>query len=102
MSTYGSTDVLLGNGDGTFQGQVVTNHYETSTTLTSTPNPSTVGQPVIFTATVASAGPNLPTGKVKFLDGTTGIGSATFSSGVPRLMTTQLLEDERKIARRPI
>jgi hypothetical protein len=87
----GSIAVLLGNGDGTFQGQVVTNHYETSTTLTSTPNPSTVGQPVTFTATVASAGPNLPTGKVKFLDGTTGIGSATLSGGVAKLTKSTLV-----------
>jgi hypothetical protein len=88
----GSIAVLLGNGDGTFQGQLVTNHYETSTTLTSTPNPSTVGQPVIFTATVASAGPDLPTGKVKFLDGgITSIGSATLSGGVAKLTKSTLV-----------
>jgi Ca2+-binding RTX toxin-like protein len=38
------------------------------TTLTSSPNPSTVGQPVTFTATV-SAGSLTPTGSVAFTDG---------------------------------
>jgi hypothetical protein len=86
----GSIAVLLGNGDGTFQGQVVKNHYETSTTLTSTPNPSTFGQPVTFTATVASAGPDLPTGKVRFVDGGLTIGSAVLSSGVCKLTKSNL------------
>jgi hypothetical protein len=82
--TNGSITVLLGNGDGTFEGQVVGNFYETSTTLTSAPNPSNFGERVIFTATVASAGPNTPTGKVKFL----GVGSATLSGGVATLSTS--------------
>jgi len=86
----GSIAVLLGNGDGTFQGQVVTNHYDTSTTLTATPNPSTFGQPVTFTATVASAGPGVPTGKVKFVDGTLALGSAALRGGIAAFTTSNL------------
>jgi hypothetical protein len=56
--------------------------YPTTTTLTSSPNPSTHGQPVTFTATVTSSGPIPPTGKVMFKDGTSGIGSAAVSGGV--------------------
>jgi Bacterial Ig-like domain (group 3)/FG-GAP-like repeat len=64
--------------------------YTTTTTLTSTPNPSTHGQAVTFTATVTSSGPNPPTGKVTFKDGTTGIGSATLSGGVAILKKSTL------------
>jgi hypothetical protein len=42
----------------------------TTTTVTSSPNPSTFGQSVIFTATVSSSG-GVPTGLVTFLDGAT-------------------------------
>jgi len=81
-------------GDAIFQGSTgtvmqVVNKYSTTTTLTSSPNPSQSGQAVTFTATVTSAGP-APTGKVKFLDGTTGIGSATLSGGVAKLTKSTL------------
>jgi hypothetical protein len=63
--------------------------YPTTTALTSSLNPSQHGQAVTFTATVTSAGPT-PTGKVKFLDGTVGIGSATLSGGVATLTKSTL------------
>jgi hypothetical protein len=86
----GSIVVLRGNGDGTFDGQVVNNHYATSTALTSNPNPSMFGQAVTFAAVVTSAGPT-PTGKVKFLDGAVGIGSATLNgSGTAKLTRSTL------------
>lgn len=68
----------------------VVNLDPTTTTLTSNPNPSTHGQPVIFTATVTSSGPNTPTGKVAFKDGTTGIGSAILTGGVATLTKSTL------------
>jgi hypothetical protein len=67
----------------------VVNKYPTTTTLTSSPNPSHSGQAVTFTAQVASTGP-APTGKVKFLDGTLAIGSATLSGGVAKLTRSTL------------
>ena len=82
-------------GDATFKpsaGKVtqVVELYATTTTLTSSPNPSQFGQVVTFTAHVRSTGP-APTGKVKFLDGTTGIGLATLNgSGVAKLTKSTL------------
>jgi hypothetical protein len=63
--------------------------YPTTIALASSPNPSSYGQPVTFTVTVSSAGPT-STGKVKFWDGTTGLGTATLSSGVAALTKSTL------------
>ncbi len=72
------------SGDATFNsssGSVVqrVERYVTATALSSGENPSQSGQAVAFTAQVTSTGP-APTGKVQFLDGTVGIGSATLSA----------------------
>ena len=67
----------------------VVNLYATSTTLASSLNPSNYGQPVSFAVTVASAGPT-PTGKVRFLDGATGIGVVVLSNGVATLTKSKL------------
>jgi hypothetical protein len=61
----------------------------TTTALSSSPNPSAYRQAVTFTATVTSAGPT-PTGKVKFMDGTTTLNSVTLSGGVATLTTSKL------------
>jgi Bacterial Ig-like domain (group 3)/FG-GAP-like repeat/FG-GAP repeat len=71
-----------------FVTQVV-NKYTTTTTLSSSPNPSQFGQAVTFTAHVTGTGP-APTGKVKFLDGTLAIGSATLSGGVAKITKSNL------------
>jgi hypothetical protein len=81
-------------GDATFRpssGTVtqIVNKYTTTTTLTSSFNPSHFGWAVTFTAHVTSSGP-APTGKVKFLDGTTTIGLATLSGGVAKLTKSNL------------
>ena len=68
----------------------VVDKYPTTTALSSSLNPSTFGEPVTFTATVTPSGPYAPTGKVKFLDGTTGIGSATLNGGVAKLTKSTL------------
>ena len=73
-------------GDTTFKPsksalKQVVRKYVTTTTLTATPNPSNFGQVITFTAQVTSAGP-LPTGRVRFLDGTVGIGAATLGGGI--------------------
>jgi hypothetical protein len=82
-------------GDATFEPstglvrQVVDKYitkYTTTTALVSSLNPSVYGQPVTFTATVTSTGPNIPTGHVKF----GGIGDATLNAGVATLTKTWL------------
>ena len=61
----------------------------TSTSLALSPNPSTLGAPVSFTATVTSAG-GTPTGNVTFKNGTTTLGSGPLSSGKATFKTTTL------------
>ena len=63
----------------------------TTTTLNSSANPSTVGQPVTFTATISPVNAPPPTGTVTFFDGATNIGSTPVnSSGVATLTTSAL------------
>ena len=66
--------------------------YPTTTALGSSANPSALGQPVTFTATVTKQfGKGTPTGTVSFLDGTTNIGNSNLnSSGVATLTTSTL------------
>jgi hypothetical protein len=59
----------------------VVNKSSTTTTLSSTPNPSTFGDPVTFTATVTSSSGAIPTGVVEFVQGNTTLGSATLAGG---------------------
>ena len=64
----------------------------TTTTLTTSPNPSSVGQPTILTATITAVSPGSgsPTGTVEFFNGTTSLGTATISGGVATLTTSAL------------
>jgi hypothetical protein len=57
--------------------------------LTSTPNPSTLGQSVKFTATFTSTG-GLPTGTVTFSNGSTTLGTAQINAGKATFLTTAL------------
>src|SRR5207245_2982873 len=77
-------DTNLSTSTSAAVSQVV-NKASTTTTVTSSLNPSVVGQSVTFTATVAivSPGAGSPTGTVNFLDGTTVIGSGTLSATAP-------------------
>ncbi len=52
----------------------------TTTTVTSSQNPAIQGVSVTFTAVVATAGTNPPTGTVTFYDGTTSLGSNTLGT----------------------
>jgi len=72
-----------------FLNQVV-ELYPTATALTCRPNPSSFGQVVTMTATVKSAGPLTPTGKVAFTDGTTWIGAGTLSGGAATISKSNL------------
>lgn len=59
----------------------------TSTALTSSANPSLVGQPVTFTATVSGAS---PTGSVQFLNGGTLLGTGALTGNTAVLVTSAL------------
>ncbi len=80
-------DMTIASSTGSHQ-QIV-NRYPTATALGSSSNPSTYGQAVTFTATVSSAGPT-PTGEVKFVDGTTTLGTAKLSGGIAALTKNKL------------
>jgi hypothetical protein len=66
--------------------------YGSTTTVTSSGSPSTAGQPVTFTATVAPVAPGsgTPTGKVVFLDGKTLLGTAWLVNGQATLTVSNL------------
>ncbi len=70
----------------------VVSNASTASTLTSSVNPSTPGQSVTFTDTVAAVAPGAgtPAGTVTFKDGATSIGTGTLSGGVATLSTSTL------------
>jgi pseudomonalisin len=63
----------------------------TTTTLVSSLNPAKFGVAVTFTATVATAGTNPPTGTVTFDDGTTSLGTGTLNGSLVATLTTSTL-----------
>ena len=78
----------------------VVNKAATTTTLTSSLNPSVVGQAVTFTATVSITDPvpGPPTGTVTFKDGTTTLGTGTLdASGVATFTTSTLAAGRHSI-----
>ena len=70
----------------------VVNQYTAQAVLTSSINPSFVGQQTTLTATITAVaeqtGSATPTGTVTFKDGTTTIGTATLTNGVATLPTS--------------
>ncbi len=80
-------------GDASFSGSTsptlsqTVNKANTTTALTSNPNPSKRRQSVTFTATVS---PSMATGTVQFFDGATALGTATLSNGSASFATSQL------------
>src|SRR5207249_1092441 len=56
---------------------------DTATALSSSVNPTTYGQPIIFTANVTAIAPGsgTPTGTVSFVDGATTLATRTLSAG---------------------
>jgi hypothetical protein len=88
-ATYVPADPLLFSGSSTTLTQNVTS-TTAITTLASTPNPSTFGQPVTFAATVKGNG-GTPTGTVTFTDGATTLGTASLdNSGQAMFITSRL------------
>jgi hypothetical protein len=64
---------------------------DTSTTLTSSANPSLIGQPVTFTATLTPTGMGGPTGTVTFFDNGTPLGTVALNAAQQAAFTTQTL-----------
>jgi hypothetical protein len=67
----------------------VINEATSTATLTSSPNPSTQGQAVTFTASITSP-TVLPTGPVTFTAGKMVLGTAQLSSGKAKFTTSTL------------
>jgi hypothetical protein len=92
------TITALYGGDSTFAGSISTpltqtvTKATTTTTLTGTPNPSTQGHAVTFTATISptTVGSFSATGTVTFMDGTTTLGTGTLSGGTATFTTSTL------------
>jgi hypothetical protein len=87
-ATY-SGDATYATGTGTVT-QVVA-MADTTTTLTSSKNPSNVGDGVTFTATVASPAAGF-TGHVEFLDGTTSLGTVALSGATAAFTSTSFTQ----------
>jgi hypothetical protein len=77
-------------------GKVIIGGTATTTVLTSSPNPSTAGSNVTFTANVSPA----TTGSVLFRDGSQLLGVATVTAGVATLQTSDLSQGTHTIRAR--
>jgi hypothetical protein len=105
FTSPGSVSIVAAySGDSTFLPsnsaplkQTVTK-ATTTTTLTSSPNPSQVGQIVKFTATVTGQYGGTPSGTVTFKDGSTVLAQVTLSSGVARYKTSTLTKGKHHIS----
>jgi hypothetical protein len=80
-------------GDSNFTGTApvmtqVVNKNPSSATITSNLNPSTFGQALTLTASVATSGS--PTGTVTFMSGTTTLGTVALAGNIARLSTSTL------------
>lgn len=84
----GRPDLVTSNISGSV-GVLLSNLYtKTTLTITSSPNPSQVSQPVTFTATLAS-NPSIPDGEVVlFFNGKDQLGTGTTTNGVATLTTS--------------
>lgn len=104
FSTLGSYSITAAyGGDVHYTGstsailiEVIKN--ATTTSVVSSVNPSTVGHPVTFTATVKSTVAGTLTGAVTFMNGTTVLGSPTINTtGVAALSTSALVAGSHSI-----
>jgi streptogramin lyase len=91
-------DSNAGNSPGkiSLTGQVL-DVNPTVATVTSNLNPSTVGQPVVFSIAVTNSESTPPTGAVTLLDGTTTIGSGTLSNGTASFTISNFLSGNHAI-----
>jgi len=96
VGSHSITAVYGGSIDyGTSTSSVLTqtvNKAASSTTVTSSLNPSTLGKSVTFTITVVTVAPGsgTPTGTVTFKNGATTVGTAPLASGKATISTSAL------------
>ena len=98
IAAGGNSITVQYQGDGNFTASTsakltqTVNQDGTTTVVSSSANPTVVGQSVTFTAAVSAAAPGsgTPTGQVMFYDGTTKIDTATLSSGSASYSTSAL------------
>ena len=98
--SYPLTAVYLGDANNLRSTSTILNQVVTETTsaatLRSSPNPSTQGQTVTFTATITS--PTVtPTGPVTFAVGKTVLGTAQLSGGKAKFTTSTLAVGATKV-----
>jgi streptogramin lyase len=77
---------------------IVITKATTSTTVTTTPNPSSFGQLVTFTATVSPQISGTPTGTVALVDGSNTVTSRTLSAGSATFAVSSLTIGTRSIS----
>src|SRR2546427_2205645 len=97
VGTHTITATYSGNAHFTSSSASMTqtvNKASTTTNLTSSKNPSKVGQPVTFKATVS---PKTATGTVTFKDGATTLGTSTLSGGIATFTTSTLSKGTHSI-----
>ena len=104
QATFTTSALALGShaitaffgGDTNFTGSTslaltqVVNQNSSTTTLGATPNPSTFGASVTFTANVSSSG-GTPTGTVTFKDGATTLGTGSLNGSGQAIFSTATL-----------
>ena len=94
----GSIDLVVpNNADDTFS--ILLNAAGTLVGLSSSKNPSRVGQPVTFTTNVSGTidSSNIPTGTVTFMDGSTVLSQLTLTGGAAAFTTSGLQHGNHKI-----
>jgi hypothetical protein len=90
-AAYSSSGSWEGSNSATIVQVVNAARISTTTTVNSTPNPSTSGQPVTFKAVVTPvSGTGVPGGSVDFLDGRTVLGTVNLVSGTASFPTSGL------------
>ncbi len=99
MSASYSGDSKFAGSSGRMSISQIVKQGSTSMTLKSFQNPSSIGQAVIFTATVTAVWPasGTPTGTVIFKDGTNAIGSGTLCGGATHFTTSALASGSHTI-----
>jgi hypothetical protein len=100
MGTHSITAIYA--GDSNFTGSVsntlsqVVTRATTTTSLVSSTNPSVSGKPVTFTAVVSSPA-GTPSGKVRYVNGTTVLSVLTLTSGSAKYTTAKLPPGSNRI-----
>ena len=91
-AVYSGDSSYSGSTSSTVTQTVTVASIGTTTSVGSSPNPSTYGQSVVFTAAVSAlSGTGTPTGTVTFRDGTTTLGTSTLdANGIGTISTPQL------------